>query len=50
MLPITPDELRRWRAEIELGVEHREKEFGTYAAQQACAKNMFPVCNINFHW
>ena len=33
MIPITPDELRRWRAEIELGVEHRDKEFGTYAPQ-----------------
>ena len=35
MLPITDDELRRWRAEIELGVEHRDQEFGTYQAQQA---------------
>ena len=33
MLPITPDELRRWRAEVELGVEFRDKEFGTYQQQ-----------------
>jgi hypothetical protein len=30
MIPITPDELARWRAEIDLGVEFRDKEFGTY--------------------
>lgn len=35
MRPITVDELRRWRAEIELGVEHRDKEFGTYQAPQS---------------
>ena len=34
MLPISPDELRRWRAEVELAVEHREQEFGTYELQQ----------------
>lgn len=34
MLPITPDELRRWRAEVELGAEFRDKEFGTYQQQQ----------------
>ena len=34
MLPITSDELRRWRAEVELAVEHREKEFGTYEPQR----------------
>ena len=30
MLSLTPDELARWRAEIDLGVEFRDKEFGTY--------------------
>lgn len=34
MLPITPDELRRWRAEVELAMEHREQEFGTYELQR----------------
>ena len=34
MLPISPDELRRWRAEVELAVEHREQEFGTYELQR----------------
>ena len=34
MLPISPDELRRWRAEVELGSEFRDKEFGTYQQQQ----------------
>ena len=34
MLPITPDELRRWRAEVELGAEFRDREFGTYQQQQ----------------
>lgn len=34
MLPISPDELRRWRAEVELGAEFRDKEFGTYQQQQ----------------
>ena len=34
MLPLTPDELRRWRAEVELAVEHREQEFGTYELQR----------------
>ena len=33
MIAISSDELRRWRAEIELGVEHRDKEFGTYRPQ-----------------
>ena len=30
MLPITPEELSRWRAEVEMGVDFRVKEFGTY--------------------
>src|SRR3990167_5463453 len=30
MLSLTRDELARWRAEIDLGVEFRDKEFGTY--------------------
>lgn len=30
MIPITKDDLARWRAEIDLGVEFRDKEFGTY--------------------
>src|SRR3990167_319311 len=34
MIPITPDELARWRAEVELGVEFRDKEFGTYRQAQ----------------
>src|SRR3990167_4416091 len=34
MLPISADELRRWRAEVELAVEHRTAEFGTYKLQQ----------------
>ena len=34
MLPISADELRRWRAEVELGAEFRDKEFGTYQQQQ----------------
>ena len=34
MLPITPDELRRWRAEVELGAEFRDREFGTYQQAQ----------------
>ena len=34
MLPISPDELRRWRAEVELGAEFRDKEIGTYQQQQ----------------
>ena len=34
MLPISPDELRRWRAEVELGAEFRDREFGTYQQQQ----------------
>lgn len=37
MLPISDDQLKRWRAEIEVGVEHRQKEFGTYELQQAGA-------------
>src|SRR3990167_3952474 len=34
MLPISPDELRRWRAEVELAVTHREEEFGAYELSQ----------------
>lgn len=34
MLPITPNELRRWRVEVELGAEFRDREFGTYQQQQ----------------
>ena len=34
MLPISPDELRRWRAEVELGAEFRDREFGTYQQSQ----------------
>lgn len=34
MLSITPDELRRWRAEVELAVELRDQEFGTYKLQR----------------
>lgn len=34
MLPISPDELRRWRAEVELGAEFRDREFGTYQQAQ----------------
>ena len=34
MLPITADELARWRAEIDLGVEFRDREFGTYRKQK----------------
>ncbi len=30
MIPLPPDELARWRVEIDLGVEFRDKEFGTY--------------------
>ena len=30
MIRLSPDELARWRAEIDLGVEFRDKEFGTY--------------------
>ena len=33
MIRITPDELSRWRAEIDLGLEFRDKEFGTYRQQ-----------------
>ena len=33
MMHLTPDELARWRAEIDLGVEFRDKEFGTYRHQ-----------------
>src|SRR3990167_2165518 len=33
MLPLTPDELAKWRAEIDLGVEVRDREFGTYRQQ-----------------
>jgi len=33
MIKISTDELARWRAEIELGVEFRDKEFGTYRKQ-----------------
>ena len=35
MIRLSPDELARWRAEIDLGVEFRDKEFGTYRQQQA---------------
>lgn len=35
MIPVTADQLRRWRAEIELGVEFRDKEFGTYRREAA---------------
>jgi len=38
MLPVSPDELRRWRAEIELGAEFRDREFGTYQQQQPGSK------------
>src|SRR3990167_11166456 len=30
MIRLTPDELARWRSEVDLGVEFRDKEFGTY--------------------
>lgn len=30
MLPISKEDIARWRAEIDLGVEFRDKEFGTY--------------------
>jgi hypothetical protein len=33
VIRLTPDELARWRAEIDLGVEFRDKEFGTYRQQ-----------------
>ena len=35
MLPLTADDLARWRAEIDLGVEFRDQEFGTYRQQAA---------------
>ena len=35
MLSITPEDLRRWRAEIDLGLEFHAKEFGTYQQSQA---------------
>ena len=35
MIPITADGLARWRAEIELGVEFRDKEFGSYRKANA---------------
>ena len=35
MIRLTSDELRRWRCEIDLGVEFRDKEFGTYRQQKA---------------
>lgn len=35
MIRLTPDELAKWRAEIDLGVEFRDKEFGTYRQQGA---------------
>jgi len=34
VIPITADELARWRSEIELGVAFRDKEFGTYRQAQ----------------
>ena len=34
MLSISSDELRRWRTEIDLGVEFHAKEFGTYQQAQ----------------
>ena len=34
MILLSPDELARWRAEIDLGVDFRDKEFGTYRQQQ----------------
>lgn len=34
MIPITPEKLRHFRAEVELGVEFRDREFGTYQQQQ----------------
>ena len=33
MIRLSPDQLARWRAEIDLGVEFRDKEFGTYRQQ-----------------
>ena len=30
MISLSADELARWRAEIDLGAEFRDKEFGTY--------------------
>ncbi len=33
MIRLTPDDLAKWRAEIDLGVEFRDKEFGTYRQQ-----------------
>ena len=35
MLPLTPDALARWRTELDLGIEFRDKEFGTYRKQGA---------------
>ena len=35
MIRLTPDDLARWRAEVDLGVEFRDKEFGTYRHQSA---------------
>ena len=34
MIRLTADQLARWRAEIDLGVEHRDKEFGTYRQEK----------------
>ena len=47
MLPITPDELRRWRAEVELGAEFRDKEFGTYQQQQPGAEAKTSGAGLN---
>jgi len=33
MLSLSADELAKWRAEIDLGVEFRDREFGTYRQQ-----------------
>lgn len=34
MIPVSADELARWRAEVDFGVEFRDREFGTYQQAQ----------------
>ena len=47
MLPITADELRRFRAEVELGLDYRDKPFGTYRQQRAGSKPTTTLAGCN---
>lgn len=50
MIRLTPDELSRWRAEIDLGVEFRDKEFGTYRQQQPGAPPQTTLAGKNLDY